>query len=106
MQHLCPVDELHEIRLEIAKLQAREKALVQHFLRDTDAPKTGRYAKVEVVRERHLVFDADLMPENLRYNANFHREQEVQFVRVQPLPMSLSSRPGWPMRREPQTALH
>lgn len=106
MQHPSPADELHEIRIEIAKLQTREVALVQHFLRDPLAAKMGRYAKVDVVQDRQLVFDADLMPENLRYNLNFHREVDVQLVRSQPLQMALSPRPGWPMRREVQTALH
>lgn len=107
MQSPRPADELHEIRAEIAKLQAREAALVQAFLRDPVAGAMGRYAKAEIIEARELIFDAALLPDDLRLNPAFHREITRAAVQTQPLPTALSPRPGWPMRRETQAqALH
>lgn len=105
MQLPRPADELHEIRSEIAKLQAREKTLVQAFLRDPVAGTMGRFVKVEVIEAQQTVFDPTLLPDNLRQNPNFYREITQQNVQTLPLPTALSPRPGWPMRREVQ-ALH
>lgn len=105
--HLAsPADELSEIRAEIARLQAREAALCAAFCRDPEQGALGRHSKVAVVQERMLEFDPALMPENLRYNANFHREVIRTRVISQPLPMALAPRPGWPIRREAAAALH
>ena len=96
MQLPRPADELHEIRSEIAKLQAREKTLVQAFLRDPVAGTMGRFVKVEVIEAQKTVFDPTLLPDNLRQNPNFYREITQQNVQTLPLPSALSPRPGWP----------
>jgi hypothetical protein len=107
MQLPRPADELHEIRAEIAKLQAREKMLVQAFLRDPVAGTMGRFVKVEFAETRQLIFDPTLLPDDLRLNPAYHREISRQEVQTLPLPTALSPRPGWPMRREVQAqALH
>ncbi len=107
MQLPRPADELHEIRSEIAKLQAREKALVQAFLRDPVAGTMGRFVKVEVTQDHYLIFDPMLLPDDLRLNPAYLREVTQTQVQTHPLPTALSPRPGWPMRREVQAqALH
>jgi hypothetical protein len=107
MQLPRPADELHEIRCEIAKLQAREKTLVQAFLRDPVAGTLGRFVKVEVTESRQLIFDAALLPDDLRLNPAYYREVAQPCVQTLPLPTALCPRPGWPMRREVQAqALH
>ncbi|KAF0173235.1 MAG: hypothetical protein FD162_1794 [Rhodobacteraceae bacterium] len=106
MQFASPADELSEIRAEIARLQTREAALCAAFCRDPEHGTQGRHSRVEVVQQRTLEFDPALMPENLRYNANFHREVIRTKVVSQPLPIAHAPRPGWPIRREAAAALH
>lgn len=100
MHRLSPADELSEIRAEIARLKAREAVLRAGFLRDPDAGAVGRWARVEVSQNRIMAFDPCLMPDHLRYNANFMREKLVQTVRCLPLAMTPARRPGWPIQRE------
>ena len=106
MQFASPADELSEIRAEITRLQAREAALCAAFRRDPEHGTLGRHSRVVVVQECRLEFDPALMPEHLRFNANFHREVIRTRVISQPLPMALAPRPGWPIRREAAAALH
>lgn len=104
MPFASPADELSEIRADIARLQAREVALSAAFCRDPEHGALGRHSRVEVVQERALEFDPTLMPENLRNNANFHREVIRTKVISRPLPMAPAPRPGWPIRREAASA--
>lgn len=106
MQFASPADELSEIRAEIARLQAREAALCAAFRRDPEHGTLGRHSRVVVVQECRLEFDPALMPEHLRFNANFHREVITTQVISQPLPVAPAPRPGWPIRREAAEALH
>jgi len=106
MPYTSPADELTEIRAEIARLQAREAVLCATFRRDPEHGTQGRHSRVVVVQERRLEFDPALMPEYLRYNANFHREVITTQVISQPLPVAPAPRPGWPIRREAAEALH
>jgi len=100
MNRQNPADELADVRAEIARLRAREAALRQMFLADPDQPVAGRWHRVEVVRLRHRVFDASLLPGIVRNNPLFWREKTVQAVRCVPQPMLVAPRAGWPILRD------
>ena len=64
MHRLSPADELAEIRAEIARLKAREAMLRTIFLRQPDAQRQGRWARVEVVETCQKRFNPALLPED------------------------------------------
>jgi hypothetical protein len=98
MHHLSPVDELAEIRAEIARLKDRESALRDMILTAPPASLTGRWHRVEVTEQRVRMFDPSLLPPAIRENPAFWRER-VQ-TRVSTLALQARQpRPGWPIRR-------
>lgn len=105
MTMLNPADELTEIRAKIARLQARETALCEGFLRDPDTAAVGKWSRVDVVQVQQLRFDANLLPQHILSDPDFLRESVVKTVLSMPLPRTPLSRPGWPIRRE-AAALH
>lgn len=105
MHNLSPADELAEIRAEIARLKAREAALRAQFLRHPNDQTQGRWSRIEVVETRQRRFNAALLPETIRNDPRFIEERLVQTVRCLPAPLSVSVRPGWPIRRD-GVALH
>lgn len=100
MHTLCPADELSEVRAEIARLKLREAALRAGFIKAPIAGAVGRWNRVEVHETCQQVFDASLLPENIRKDAQYSREHIVQIVRCLPLQSCPTPRPGWPMKRE------
>lgn len=104
--HVSPADELAEIRAEIARLRAREAALRQVFLNDPYAAATGRWHRVEVVEHCHQIFDVALLSDDIRSDRRYLRNRLVQTLRCLPMSPLPSHRPGWPIRREPASALH
>lgn len=106
MHHLSPVDELAEIRAEIARLKQRESALRDMILTAPSAGLTGRWHRVEVTEQRVRTFDPALLPDAIRENPAYWRER-VQ-TRVSTLALqNRVPRPGWPIRRgEDRAALH
>ena len=105
MHTLSPADELAEIRAEIARLKAREAALRAHFLRHPTDHAQGRWTRVEVVETRQHRFNAALLPDHIRQDPRYCEEKLVQTVRCLPAPLTVSVRPGWPIRRD-GVALH
>jgi hypothetical protein len=104
MHKLSPVDELAEIRAEIARLKARELTLRQVILSQDPAP--GRWHRVEVTEQRARIFDARLLPPQIRDNPAYWRERVTQVVKCLPVQArAIGERPGWPIRRE-ERAMH
>ncbi len=106
MHRLSPADELAEIRAEIARLKAREAKLRTIFLRQPDAQRQGRWARVEVVETCQKRFNPALLPEEIRRDPRYQDERLVQTVRCLPAALSVTVRPGWPIRREGAAAIH
>lgn len=95
-------DQLAQIRIEIARLRRREAALRRAIL---DAPAEallGRWSRVEVEHVTLRVFDAALLPVEVRNDPRYWVERHRMAVKTAPLPAH-PPRPGWPIRRE---ALH
>ncbi len=99
MHKLAPADELADIRAEIARLKLREAALRMAVL--TNPPPPGRWNRIEVVEQKSRVFDAKLLPQQIRDNPTYWRERITQVVKCLPVEMrSVGDRPGWPIRRD------
>ena len=106
MHHLSPIDELAEIRAEIARLKAREAALRDMILTAPPASLTGRWHRVEVTEHRVRMFDPALLPPAIRDNPAFWRERVQTRVSTLALQTRLP-RPGWPIRRsDDRAAMH
>lgn len=100
MHALSPADELAEIRAEIARLKTREAALRAQFLRQPGVKAQGRWARVEVVETRQTRFNPALLPDEIRRDPRYHEERLVQSVRCLPAALTVTLRPGWPIRRD------
>lgn len=106
MHRLSPVDELAEIRAEIARLKERESALRDMILTAPPASLTGRWHRVEVTEHRVRMFDPALLPPAIRDNPAFWRERVQTRVSTLALQTRLP-RPGWPIRRsDDRAAMH
>lgn len=105
MHNLSPADELAEIRAEIARLKAREAALRSAFLRHPKDQILGRWTRVEVVETRQHRFNPALLPDEILQDPRYFEDRLVQTVRCLPAPLTVSVRPGWPIRRD-GLALH
>lgn len=100
MHNLSPADELTEIRAEIARLKTREAALRALFLRSPKDHTLGRWSRVEVVETRQTRFNAALLPDAIRRDPRYLEERLVQTVRCLPAALTVTLRPGWPIRRD------
>lgn len=105
MHILSPADELAEIRAEIARLKTREAALRALFLRNPNDHALGRWSRVEVIETRQTRFKAALLPDAILRDPRYLEERLVQTVRCLPAALSVTVRPGWPIRRD-EVPLH
>ncbi len=103
MYTLSPADELADIRAEIAKLKAREAALRVAII--AMPPQPGRWHRVEIKELRARVFDASLLPAQIRDNPAYWRERVSHVVKCLPVVMQPVPRAGWPIQRD-GAALH
>lgn len=103
MYTLSPADELADIRAEIAKLKAREAILRTAII--AMPPPPGRWHRVEIMEMRARVFDASLLPAQIRDNPAYWRERVSHVVKCLPVVMQLVPRAGWPIQRD-GAALH
>lgn len=99
MPSVSPVDELAEIRAEIARLQLREAALLDLILRHKGEAMAGRWFRAQVTETRQVVFDARLLPPQIRDDPQFRRERVTQALRCVPLRFAPPPRTGWPIER-------
>ncbi|MEY4982901.1 MAG: hypothetical protein RIR62_1167 [Pseudomonadota bacterium] len=106
MRRLSPADELAEIRAEIARLQRREATLEATILRDPAGCARGTFNLAEVTESRRATFDPALLPPEVQGDPRFWREEVTRQIAVIPMrPQPLPLRPGWPIRRAPQSVL-
>jgi hypothetical protein len=103
MYTLSPADELADIRAEMARLKMREAALRALII--AIPPQPGRWHRVEVKEMRARVFDASLLPPQIRENPAYWRERVSQVVRCLPVILNPVPRAGWPIQRD-GTAIH
>jgi hypothetical protein len=103
MYTLSPADELADIRAEIARLKAREAILRATIL--AAPPQPGRWHRVEVKEMRARVFDASLLPVQIRENPAYWRERVSQVVKCLPVILNPVPRAGWPIQRD-TAAIH
>jgi plasmid stabilization system protein ParE len=82
--HRAPADELALIRAEIARLKRREAALREAYLTRVDMPKIGRWNKVDILTERHSVFDPRLLPATIRNDPAYQRDKVMRVLRTAP----------------------
>ena len=81
-----PADELAEIRAEIARLKQREAELRMAYFATPDLPKIGRMHKVELVTRRRIVFEARLLPAEIRNDPTYIRERVMRVLRTERIP--------------------
>jgi hypothetical protein len=103
MYTLSPADELADLRAEIAKLKAREAALRTLII--AMPPQPGRWHRIEIKEMRARVFDATLLPPQIRENPAYWRERVSQVVKCLPVILNPVHRAGWPIQRE-SNAMH
>lgn len=101
MPHHRIVDELADVRADIARLRLRERQLRAALLHATEANLQGRWHRAEVTRECRLILDPALLPAEVRNDPRYLRLATTEAVHCMPLPKSAArSRPGWPIQRE------
>jgi hypothetical protein len=101
-----PIDELAEVRAEIARLQQREAALEAAFIRQPNLGTIGAAHRVEVTEVQTRVFDPTLLPDRIRTDPAFWRDQTSVQVTCAPIPAKPKTlRPGWPINRRNEVGL-
>jgi hypothetical protein len=105
MHKMDPVDELAEVRVEIARLQLRAAKLRGLILAAPEAAQ-GRWHRAEVTQTHRMVFDISLLPVSVRDNPLYWQERITQVVKCVAVHTGPQPRPGWPIRREVGVGLH
>lgn len=105
MHKLDPVDELADVRVEIARLELRAARLRSLILAAPEAAQ-GRWHRAEVTQTRRMVFDISLLPGSVRDNPLYWQERITQVVKCVAVHTGPQARPGWPIRREMGVGLH
>lgn len=82
---LDPADELAATLAEIERLKARVEELRLGFITRAELPRVGRNHRVEVVEQKAQVFDATLLPPEVRNDPQFLRTRITRMVRTKPL---------------------
>lgn len=71
-----PADELASVRVQIARLKARERMLREALIAD-ERGRVGRWTRAEVVERAVRLFDHRLLPEPIREDPMFWRERRM-----------------------------
>lgn len=98
MHSKSPADELAAIRAEIHRLKAREAELRAAYLTQPDLPRNGRWHRVELVTQTARVFDARLLPPEVRNDPQFMRERVTRTLRTIPALPPFPTKPTTPQR--------
>jgi len=80
-----PVDELHHLRREIAKMTARADALRHHLL-ERGAPHRSNAYEVKITTTRRRRFQKDRLPPEILEDARFWSVSSSQTLQVVPIP--------------------
>lgn len=91
MHKIDPVDELAELRAEIARLETRAAKLRRVILSTPEAAQ-GRWHRAVVTQTRD--------------NPLYWQERVTQVLKCVAVPAGPLPRPGWPIRREAGVGLH
>lgn len=82
---LDPADELAEIRAEMARLKTRAEELRMGFITRVELPRVGQRHRVEVMVQKAQIFDAKLLPAEIRNDRRFLRTRITRIVNTVPL---------------------
>ncbi len=105
MHKMDSVDELADIRGEIARLELRA-AKLRGLILAAPEDAQGRWHRAEVTQTRRMVFDISLLPDAVRNNPLYWQERITQVVKCVAVHTGPQTRPGWPIRREIGVGLH
>ena len=100
MHALNRADELADVRAEIARLEIREQALRDGFIKRPQADIIGRWTRADATATQKSRFDSSLLPDVIRNDPAYFRHSATHFVRCLPTPMIPKQRAGWPIRRD------
>lgn len=98
-------DDLADTRAEIARLKQREAALRAAILERRGQVPEGRWVRIEMVEKRARVFDKSLLPDEIRKNPRFYRDQVTTHVRCLPVFLGGARPEGSPRRPTKQCPL-
>lgn len=82
---LDPVDELAEIQSQMERLKARAEELRMGFITQAELPRVGQRHRVEVKVQKALIFDAALLPPEIRNDNRFLRTRVTKVVKTAPI---------------------
>lgn len=103
MAYSSLVDDLADLRREIARLRAREADLRARLLAAGPGSLTGRWSLAEVAVTSRRYFDHRLLPDNIRQDPQFWQTRETTVVLCRDITRA-ATRPGWPFRTLQQPA--
>jgi len=106
MPKLHPVDELADVRAELARLRLRAAQLRAQILRQPDLAVTGRFVQARVTLHHDLVLDPALLPPEIAADPRYLRVRQRWSVQCTATAPATTIRPGWPIRRDSSAALH
>ena len=101
-----PADELAEIRSALARLRLREAQLRDLLVTRPELGTKGRFARANVTLHCDRILDPTLLPTEIRDDPRYYRTRHHWSVHSQSLPCQTGPRPGWPIRRGAEVALH
>lgn len=99
MAHATLADELAALRQQIARLEARAAQIEARIARTGEGMVDGAQVRAVLVTQRHRVFDPDLLPDTLRADPRFWREEVTRQIDLVPSGPRPALRPGWPILR-------
>lgn len=117
---LDPADELAEICVEMTRLKARAEELRMGFITCAELPRVGQRHRVEVMVQKAQIFDAKLLPAEVRNDQRFVRTRITRFIKTLPIEPELwdaeiadpegdaikSALARWEAMETPHTARH
>ena len=99
MHYSSLADELADVRSELARLRLREAELRAALVAAPADQRLGRWSEAEVTLRRKMVFNAYLLPAEIRQDPRYWEDRAFHVVACRPVQQQLKPRPGWPIRR-------
>jgi hypothetical protein len=82
---LDPADELAEICEKMTRLKARAEELRLGFITCEGLSRVGQRHRVEVMVQKAQIFDAKLLPAEVRNDSRFLRTRITRFIKTLPI---------------------